>query len=87
MRRLLPIRERVRVVNRARQRRANVHRGRAHHLAHAIRCPDCDSDVTVTKVGHHYYSGEVRHDTSCPWLRLRAALRFLGIPPIVTIGL
>jgi hypothetical protein len=50
-----------------RQRRANGHHGRAMNLAHAIRCPDCNSDVTITKVGHRHYSGEVRHDDTCPW--------------------
>ena len=50
-----------------RQRRANGHHGRAQHLAQAIRCPDCDSEVTVTKVGHREYNGEVRHDATRPW--------------------
>jgi hypothetical protein len=50
-----------------RQRRADGHRGRAQHLAQAIRCPDCNADVEVTKVGHGHYSGEVRHDDTCPW--------------------
>jgi hypothetical protein len=52
-------------VNR-RQRRAG---SRAQQLARVIRCPDCDSEVTVVKVGARHYESQVRHDSSCPWLR------------------
>ena len=52
-----------------RQRRANGQYGRGQHLAHAIRCPDCDSEVTVTRVTHRIYNGEVRHDETYPWYR------------------
>ena len=31
------------------------------------RCPDCDSDVTVTQVAPGAYQGQVEHDDSCPW--------------------
>jgi len=51
-------------VNR-RQRRAG---SRAQQLARTVRCPDCDSDVVVVKVGARHYEGEVRHDDTCPWL-------------------
>lgn len=50
-----------------RQRRAQGHRGAAHRMLQAIRCPDCDSDVTVVEVAPDVYQGEVRHDGSCPW--------------------
>jgi hypothetical protein len=52
-----------------RQRRANGHPSGAHHIAKTIACPDCDSDVEIIKVGDRVYSGEVRHDDSCPWFR------------------
>jgi hypothetical protein len=52
-----------------RQRRAQGHRGAAHHLLESIRCPDCNSDVTITEVAPHVYQGEVRHDECCPWFQ------------------
>ena len=47
-----------------RQRRAGT---RAQQLARAVRCPDCDSEVSVTQVASRSYHGEVRHDDTCPW--------------------
>jgi hypothetical protein len=47
------------------QRRAG---SRAQQLARLIRCPDCDSEVTVVKVAARHFEGQVRHDDTCPWL-------------------
>jgi hypothetical protein len=55
-------------VNR-RQHRANGQHGHTQHLTQAIRCQDCDSEVTVTEVAPNVYSSEVHHDDSCPWYR------------------
>lgn len=62
-----------------RQRRIQGHRGAAHHLLRAIRCPDCDSDVAVIEVAPDTYRGEVRHDATCPWYTALKQAGGLGI--------
>jgi hypothetical protein len=58
-------------VNRA-ERRHN-HKARVRMFANpgdmvqAARCPDCDSDVTITEISPGVYRGQVEHDDSCPW--------------------
>jgi hypothetical protein len=36
-------------------------------MVQAARCPDCDSDVTITEISPGVYRGQVEHDDSCPW--------------------
>jgi hypothetical protein len=50
-----------------RQRRAQGHRGAAHQLLQAARCPDCDSNVTITEIAENVYQATVEHDDTCPW--------------------
>jgi hypothetical protein len=33
----------------------------------AIRCQDCDSEVTLIEVAPGINRAEVRHDDTCPW--------------------
>ena len=36
-------------------------------MRQAIRCPDCDSHVTITELSPGVFSGQVAHDDTCPW--------------------
>jgi hypothetical protein len=49
-----------------RQRRAQGHRGATAQMHKAIHCPDCNSDVTLTKVANGYQA-TIEHDATCPW--------------------
>ncbi len=49
-----------------RERRARVRFGHGDPLA-ALKCPDCDSELTVVEVAPRVLSAEVRHDDTCPW--------------------
>ena len=33
----------------------------------AIRCPDCDADVTMVESAPGIWQAEVAHDDTCPW--------------------
>jgi hypothetical protein len=64
-------------MNRAARRRAGRRRqprpqarlrlGHGPLTVDQLRCPDCNSDISITAATPGHWRAEVRHDASCPW--------------------
>ena len=41
----------------------------AGSIHEAAQCPDCNSELSITKLDDNLIEATVTHDDSCPWLK------------------